>query len=99
MSGIGGVAPLGPAGLPAPKAAAAAAGDVGFGDLLGQALREVDRLQDEADRAGREYSLGRTQDIAGTLITIEKANLAVQLTLQIRNRLVDAYQEVMRMPL
>jgi flagellar hook-basal body complex protein FliE len=72
--------------------------DAGFGDLLREAVGQVNQLQKAADTATQEFSVGRTQDVASTLIAIEKANLGFQLTLQIRNKLLEAYQEIMRTP-
>jgi len=66
---------------------------------LRQALGGVNALQQAADESVREFSVGRTRDVAATLIAVEKANVGFQLTLHIRNRLLEAYQEVMRMPL
>jgi flagellar hook-basal body complex protein FliE len=71
----------------------------GFGDMLRDAVGRVNQLQQAADVATQDFSLGRTRDVAGTLITIEKANLGFQLALQVRNKLLEAYQEIMRMPL
>ncbi len=95
ITGIGSTPPLSPersAGVgraPAP----------GFSDALRQALGSLNELQQSADRAAQDFSVGNTRDIAGTLITIEKANLGFQLALQIRNKLLEAYQEIMRTPL
>ncbi len=72
---------------------------VNFGEALRGALQQVNRLQQTADQASQEFAVGQSRDVAGTLIAVEKANLALQLTLQIRNRLLDAYQEIMRMPM
>ena len=74
------------------------AGGAGFGEALQHALSQVNQLQQDADAATQEFSLGRTRDVAPTLIAIEKANLGFQLTLQIRNKLLEAYQEIMRTP-
>ena len=71
----------------------------GFGQALRAALGKVNELQSEGKRAAEDFSLGRTQDVASTLITIEKASLGFQLALQVRNRLLEAYQEILRMPL
>jgi flagellar hook-basal body complex protein FliE len=60
---------------------------------------QVNQLQQAADTATQEISVGRTRDVASTLIAIEKANLGFQLTLQIRNKLLEAYQEIMRTPI
>jgi flagellar hook-basal body complex protein FliE len=71
----------------------------GFGASLREALGKVNQLQQEADRAAESFSVGRTQDVAGTLIAVEKANLGLQLALQVRNKLLEAYQEILRMPI
>ncbi len=69
----------------------------GFGEALRDALGQVNQLQQAADTASNEFALGQNRDVAATLIAVEKANVAFQLTLQIRNKLVEAYQEIMRM--
>jgi flagellar hook-basal body complex protein FliE len=94
IASVGGAAPAGVVrGTPAGD------GGTGFGGALRQALEGVNALQQAADESVREFSVGRTRDVAATLIAVEKANLGFQLTLHIRNRLLEAYQEVMRMPL
>lgn len=93
IAGIGG---------PAPAAAPSRVdgkGGPGFGETLRQALGQVNALQQGADRAARAFSVGESRDVAGTLIAIEKANLGFQLTMQIRNKLLEAYQEIIRMPM
>jgi flagellar hook-basal body complex protein FliE len=69
----------------------------GFGEALRDALGQVNQLQQAADKASQEFALGQGQDVAGTLIAVEKANIAFQMTLQLRNKLVEAYQEIMRL--
>lgn len=94
---IGAVGSANPA-LPVTGPAPAAAGP-GFGEALRRALDPVNELQQVADKASQEFALGHSRDVAGTLIAIEKANLAFQFALQIRNKLLEAYQEIMRMPM
>ena len=60
-------------------------------------MEEVNQLQKEADKAIEALATGETKDIAQTMIAIEKANVSFQLMTQVRNRLVEAYQEVLRM--
>ncbi len=93
VSGIGSAPALQPSGR------AARPGGAGFGEALRQALGQVNDLQQAADRAAQDFSVGNTRDVASTLITIEKANLGFQLAVQIRNKLLDAYQEIMRTPI
>lgn len=53
---------------------------------------------DAQDKAGSaELLLGESDDLSGLLLDMQKAELALQLTLQIRNKIIDAYNEVMRM--
>jgi flagellar hook-basal body complex protein FliE len=93
IAGVGGVPPVvGPRET-------AGGGGAGFGEALRQALGRVNDLQQGADRAAQAFSVGETRDVAGTLIAVEKANLSFQLTLQIRNKLLEAYQEIVRMPM
>lgn len=71
----------------------------GFANLLEQALQPVR----EADTAAKSESLGlltgETTSIHQVVLAAEKADLALQLTLQIRNKAMDAYNEIMRMQL
>ena len=68
-----------------------------FSETLKTSINEVNQLQKEADRAIDALSAGETKDIAQTMIAVEKANISFQLMTQIRNRILQAYQEVMRM--
>jgi flagellar hook-basal body complex protein FliE len=67
-----------------------------FGDLLQSSLERVGRLQNDADRAVEDLTLGRQTDIHSTLIAVEKAGIALELALQIRNKLLNAYETLMR---
>ena len=68
-----------------------------FSDTLRDSIDEVNRLQEQADQAIESLSKGETKDIAQTMIAVEKANVSFQLMTQVRNRLIEAYQEIMRM--
>lgn len=69
----------------------------GFLDYLKNALGEVDSLQKEAASSADKLALGDQAYLQNTMIAYEKANLALQLTIEVRNRIVEAYQEVSRM--
>jgi flagellar hook-basal body complex protein FliE len=69
----------------------------GFLDYLKNALGEVDSLQKEAATSADKLALGDESYLQNTMIAYEKANLALQLTIEVRNRIVEAYQEVSRM--
>ena len=70
---------------------------VRFTDYLNEALDKVNNLQLDAENMANEFAAGNTDNIHGVLIASEKAEIALQLTMQIRNKLMDAYNEIMRM--
>lgn len=82
---------------PREKVGGASPAATGFGDTLTRALKEVDDLQVKAQTAASAVASGRDVDMTQTLVTIEKASISLQFALQIRNKLLEAYQEVMRM--
>ncbi len=67
-----------------------------FGDALGQALRSVDAMQVEADRDATEVALGGG-NLHETALALEKADTAMRVAVKVRNKIVDAYQDIMRM--
>ena len=85
--------------LQAPGIQPATTGDggVSFKDLLTDALKQVNQLQQNADAAATQLAAGGPVAIDEVVLAMQKADLALQLTMQIRNKLVDAYQEVARM--
>jgi len=68
-----------------------------FSELVGGVLKEVNALQKEADQAIQDVVLGKEENLHQAVIALEKANLALELTVQVRNKVVEAYQEIMRM--
>jgi len=67
--------------------------------VLKDSLDEVMRLQGEADQQARQLLSGDTQSVAEVLAAVNKAGIAFDLLMQIRNQLTDAYQEIRRMQL
>jgi len=70
-----------------------------FGTMLKKALNQVNELQIQADEANRQLITGEAEDIHSVLLAAEEARLALELTVQVRNKLIDAYQEINRMQL
>jgi len=68
-----------------------------FADTLAQSLDKVNTLQKKADVAIQDFVTGDTRNIHETMLAVGKADLAFRLTMQVRNKMVEAYQEVMRM--
>lgn len=71
----------------------------GFADLLQNALQQVNDLQQKADYAARAVAAGDPAgpNLAQAVQVTEEAALAVSLTVAVRNRALEAYQEIMRM--
>jgi len=69
-----------------------------FGEALSGAIGKVSELRNEADRAVHELAAGENKDIHQTMIAMEKADVSFRLMMQVRNKIITAYQEVMRMP-
>jgi len=68
-----------------------------FGNILTTAMDRVNSLQLEADEAVNELAAGTQKDIHGTMIAIEKAEVSFKLMMQVRNKIIAAYEEIMRM--
>ena len=80
------------------QASAASGGtSVSFKALLKDALAQVNTLQKDADASVVKLVSGEPIAIDEVMLAMQKADLALQLTQQIRNKLVEAYQEVSRM--
>ncbi|MGI6537606.1 MAG: flagellar hook-basal body complex protein FliE [Caldicoprobacterales bacterium] len=72
---------------------------VNFGDLLKQELNKVNELQLRAEEANMQLITGEAESIHSVMLAAEEARLALELTVQIRNKLVEAYQEINRIQL
>ncbi len=68
-----------------------------FKDTLKTAIDKVNDLQKESDKAIQNLATGKTDNVAEVMITSEKADIALKLMVQVRNKIIDAYQEIMRM--
>jgi flagellar hook-basal body complex protein FliE len=90
--GPSGPTPTGAQPLEGPGAAASS-----FSQLLNDAVGQIDRLQKGADSNIQKLATGQPVDMHDVTISAEQANLSFQLGLQVRNKLIEAYQEVMRM--
>ncbi|MCS7263422.1 MAG: flagellar hook-basal body complex protein FliE [Armatimonadetes bacterium] len=70
-----------------------------FGEGLKRLLREVEQKDAEAVELKRRLLTGEPVELHEVLIAVEKANLAFQTLLSVRNKLLEAYQELSRMPI
>lgn len=72
-------------------------GGPGFVDSLKSAIGNVNDAQREAGRAVDALMTGETQDIHRTMVALQQADVSFQLMMQVRNKLVAAYEEIQRM--
>ncbi len=95
MTPITGI-PLTPPAAPlaAPLGGAAAAGGGEFKNILLEALGQVNTMQSQANQAVEQLVTGGDVNPAEVLTTLQKADISFRMMLQIRNKLVQAYQEV-----
>jgi flagellar hook-basal body complex protein FliE len=68
-----------------------------FEDQMSQYVKDVNEQINAADVNLREYAVGENTNIHEILLSVEKAKLSFELGLQVRNRLLEGYQEIMRM--
>lgn len=68
-----------------------------FGEFLVDSLKKVNELELESDKMNAALAAGRVEDVSQVVVAAQKAEIALQLTLQLRNRATSAYQEIMRM--
>ena len=68
-----------------------------FSDVIMKTLNSVDESNKNADRAVTDLATGKNVDIHNAMIAIEKADISFQFMMQVRNKLVSAYQEINRM--
>lgn len=68
-----------------------------FADLLQKSVSSVNADQQQADFAMKELVAGRTKNIHETMLAVEKADTSLKIMMQVRNKVLDAYREIMRM--
>jgi flagellar hook-basal body complex protein FliE len=67
-----------------------------FGNMLARSLNDANRLKLDADEAVENLAAGKQKDIHATMIALEKADVAFQLLMQVRNKIISAYETIMR---
>jgi flagellar hook-basal body complex protein FliE len=70
----------------------------GFGDTIADAMKAVNAQQAQAANLSESYERGETSDIVGVMLARQKASLGFEATLQVRNKLLGAYRDIMNMP-
>lgn len=87
-------------GLPGPSAPAgptATPEGLSFKDTLLNSLNEVNRLQQEAAAGVEQLASGQTDDVANVFSAVRKADVAFSMLMEMRNKMIEAYQELQQM--
>ena len=85
----------GPAG---PKQTEALGGAHQFGSLFTKLVDEVDGTRQQAAAATQNVMLGKSDQLHNAMISLQESSMALGLMVEVRNKLVESYQELMRMP-
>ncbi|UCE60341.1 MAG: flagellar hook-basal body complex protein FliE [Phycisphaerales bacterium] len=93
----GGIPPIKPASTAEPAARADEGKGRDFKTILLDSLNEVNRLQDEADQGVQRLLTGETDNVAEVFAAANKAGVAFDLLMEVRNKLTDAYEEIKQM--
>ncbi|MBW1729674.1 MAG: flagellar hook-basal body complex protein FliE [Deltaproteobacteria bacterium] len=91
------IEPFGPQLTPSTATKPQKKGDEDFVDTLKRFVENVDSRIQKADYMMEAFAVGKRTDLHNVMIETEKADLSLRLLLRIRNKLVEAYQEIMRM--
>lgn len=102
---IGAIGSLGAVGGTAPVTGTGAAGAAGkagaasgeFGSSITKALDELDRLHGSADQMASQAATGDLESVTDYLVAATEAQLATQVTVAVRNKAVEAFNDIMRM--
>jgi len=71
--------------------------ETSFSDLLKQSLEAVNNAQNESDKLTNDFVSGKPVELHDVMIASQKASILLQTTIEVRNKVVEAYQEIMRM--
>ncbi|WP_448218148.1 flagellar hook-basal body complex protein FliE [Endozoicomonas sp. 2B-B] len=69
----------------------------GFGNLLQQAIEKVNDLQQHSSSMMHNIETGESDDLIGTMLAMQKSSISFQALMQVRNKAVTAYEDIMRM--
>jgi flagellar hook-basal body complex protein FliE len=83
--------------IPNPAASPSQPGEKTFADTLKDAVQSVNEAQKTADYKAQQLATGKSSDIADVMLSAEKANIQFKLMTSVRNKIIEAYQEIMKM--
>jgi flagellar hook-basal body complex protein FliE len=69
----------------------------GFANMISDQLTKLNESQGQANKVADDLATGRVDDVAQAMLSVEKANVQLQYATQLRNKGIEAYQEILRM--
>jgi flagellar hook-basal body complex protein FliE len=101
VSSLPAIAPIAPVETESvtPSSSSSSSGGSGasFGEILGSAIGEVEGARASANQSVERFLSGQGEDLHSTILASQRADLEFQMFMQVRNKIVSAYQEVMKM--
>jgi len=97
IAGISGLSGSSLGGVGSVQSPSTGSGSGGFGSMLTDAISGLNQSQNTAASDSVALATGQASDVTSVVSDVEKANLEMQLAVQVRNKAVDAYEEIMRM--
>jgi flagellar hook-basal body complex protein FliE len=94
---IAAIGPVTEGGLPGALGRTARPAGPGFSDSLKDAIAKVNTVQLEANQAVEQLMTGQSQNVHQAMVALQKADVSFQLMMQVRNKIVAAYEEIQRM--
>jgi len=70
-----------------------------FSSFLTDAIDQVNEAQVDSAKLTERFAAGQVQDIHQVMVASQKSSILLQLTMQVRNKVIESYQEIMRMPI
>lgn len=86
-------------GLPSPAGASGISSPANFQNVLESTINTLQSMQNDADTSVRKFLTGENEELHTTVLATQRAEMAFELGLQVRNKVVSAYQEIMKMQL
>jgi flagellar hook-basal body complex protein FliE len=80
-----------------PQAAGPTKSDLPFSQVISKFVNEANEQQLHSEGVVRDFAAGKTDSVHDVVLSVAKADLSFRLVLEIRNRLIESYQEIMRM--
>mgnify|MGYP000352496320 FL=1 len=92
-----GISGVGKNAFKMPETSSSSAPGESFATTLNEAIGQVNQLHQVADQKTQALTTGKTDNVADVMLASEKADIALRVMVQVRNKIIDAYQEIMRM--